>query len=594
MLKNQKLFNNKIDFLILIIKIAIISFGAFSVIGNFIPFYEGANPYYVGASAVKFAQGEFILSNELLEKYGTDEFVPGNWFVTNQNTAVPSHSTGLISLASIFYQIGGYYGLFYLAPIFFIILLVVSERISSKIFGNVAGLITLLILATSNLLYRISIELMTETVFSVFFILGIFFTIKFVKERKNYQIFLASSLFVYSTWIRMAGLISFPIEIIFVITYFTIIEIKNIKNDKGSINLKKLYVYGIKKVKGKKVLKTFGFLILPWMILLLGNMMFFSYFFDDPTANYNTIERMKNFDYSTDSLVDFESKDFENIKIYSKYLLPYQIPGIYNQLDTNFDNYFGENWPGLIGLFFLVFIAFISIKTKDHRIYIILFTIFIISHVWFYSAITWEERSADGKEIPARYMIPVFVLYSMIIGFIVQKILKLNGKKYRAVLKIIKALTIISLTIFFIGAFYFYPSVQNGEIYFKDPNKYSEKYPLDLEKIPTNSIILASNSIRVIEYDGLISYDANPPRTQSYSVELLKKLSDEGHEIYMFKKPFTYNTLEIRNTLVEEYNVILKEYSKTFCKVEFSDLKNTKSDEGCLNNEPIRIPYFMK
>jgi hypothetical protein len=62
----------------------------------------------------------------------------------------------------------------------------------------------------------------------------------------------------------------------------------------------------------------------------------------------------------------------------------------------------------------------------------------------------------------------------------------------------------------------------------------------------------------------------------------------------MFKKPFTYKTLEIRNTLVEEYKVILKEHSKTFCKVEFDDLKNTKSDKGCLNNEPIRIPYFMK
>ena len=148
---------------------------------------------------------------------------------------------------------------------------------------------------------------MTETVFSVFFILGIFFTIKFVKERKNYQIFLASSLFVYSTWIRMAGLISFPIEIIFVITYFIIIEIKNIKYNQGSINLKILYVIGINKIKTKKVLKTFGFLILPWIILLLGNMMFFSYFFDDPTANYLTIEQTINFDYTADTLIEFES-----------------------------------------------------------------------------------------------------------------------------------------------------------------------------------------------------------------------------------------------------------------------------------------------
>ena len=594
----QKNFKkNKLDFFILIVKIIVIIFAAYSVIGNFIPFYEGANPFYVGASAVKFAQGEFILSNELLEKYGSDEFVPGNWFATNQNTAVPSHSAGLISLGSIFYLIGGYNGLFYLSPIFFIILLVTSERITTKFFGNIAGLVTLLILATSNLLYRISIELMTETVFSVFFILGIFFTINFVKEKKNYQIILASTLFAYAAWIRMAGMISFPIEIIFLISYFVIIEIRTVKKNNESIKFSNLCLHIFDKRKAKRIFQISALLIIPWMILFLGNMMLVSYFFDDPTANYNTIERMKNYDYSTYSLVDFESKDFENIKIYSKYLLPYQIPGIYNQLDTNFDNYFGENWPGLIGLFFLLFIAFISIKTKDHRIHIILFTIFIISHVWFYSAITWEERSADDKEIPSRYMIPVFILSSIMIGFIVQKILKLNGKRYHTIFKIIKALTIISLTIFFIGAFYFYPSIQNIQdegISFKNPEDYTDRYPLDLEGLPLNSIIVSSNSIRVLEYDGLISFDPNPPRTSEYSIELLKKLNREGYDMYMFKKSFTYNSLEIKNTLIEEYGIILKEHSKTFCKVELQVVNDLKSDDECLNKTPIRIPYFMK
>jgi len=597
-LQYQKNFKkNKLDFFILIAKILVIIFAAYSVIGNFIPFYEGANPFYVGASAVKFAQGEFILSNELLEKYGSDEFVPGNWFATNQNTAVPSHSAGLISLGSIFYLIGGYNGLFYLSPIFFIILLVTSERITTKIFGNIAGLITLLILATSNLLYRISTELMTESVFSVFFILGIFFTINFVKEKKNYQIILASTLFAYAAWIRMAGMISFPIEVIFLISYFVIIEIRTVKKNNESIKFSNLCLHIFDKRKAKRIFQISALLIIPWLILLLGNMMFFSYFFDDPTANYNTIERMKNYDYSTYSLVDFESKDFENIKIYSKYLLPYQIPGIYNQLDTNFDNYFGENWPGLIGLFFLLFIAFISIKTKDHRIHIILFTIFIISHVWFYSAITWEERSADDKEIPSRYMIPVFILSSIMIGFIVQKILKLNGKRYHTIFKIIKALTIISLTIFFIGAFYFYPSIQNIQdegISFKNPEDYTDRYPLDLEGLPLNSIIVSSNSIRVLEYDGLISFDPNPPRTSEYSIELLKKLNREGYDMYMFKKSFTYNSLEIKNTLIEEYGIILKEHSKTFCKVELQAVNDSKSDDECLNKTPIRIPYFMK
>jgi hypothetical protein len=396
----------------------------------------------------------------------------------------------------------------------------------------------------------------------------------------------------------MAGLISFPIEIIFVITYFTIIEIKNIKNDKGSINLKKLYVYGIKKVKGKKVLKTFGFLILPWMILLLGNMMFFSYFFDDPMANYLTIEKTKNYDHTVDTLIEFESKDFENIKQYSKYLLPYQIPGTYNKIDSNLDEHFGENWPGLVGLSFLFFITFVSIKTKDHRFHIILFMIFIISYVWFYSAITWEERS-EGKEIPARYMIPAFVLSSFMIGFITEKILKftVKRKKLKVSLTIIKSLIIFGLILFFIIGFYFHPSIQNVGGDFKNHENYSERYPLDFEGIEPNSIILSHNSIRVLEYNGLISFDVMPLHengVQKNSVELLKQLNDEGYDIFTFKKSFNYMGLEIKKTLIEEYNIILKNHSKTFCKVEFQISDNLKSDKECLDNEPIRIPYFMK
>ena len=599
MLKNQKAFRNKTESLILIIKICIIVFGAYSVIANFVPFYEGANPYYVGASAIKFAHGEFIVSNELLEKYGSYEFITGNWFLTDQNTSVPSHSTGLIVLGAIFYQIAGYSGLFYLAPIFFIILLIISERITTKFFGSIAGLVTLLILVTSNLLFRASAELMTESVFSVFFILGIFYTINFVKTKKNYQILLASSLFVYASWIRMSGMMSFPIEIVFVISYFIVIEIRDIKKNNTSIELSKFCLPFLKKIKRRKPIKIFILLIIPWVILLLGNMLFFSYFFNDPNANYLTIEQIELYDYSISSLLEFEPKDFENIKIYSKYLLPYQIPGIYNQLDSKFDNYLGEDWPGLVALSFLFLIAFIAIKTKDHRFHIILFMIFIISYVWFYSAITSEERSLGDKQIPARYMIPVFILSAIMIGFITEKILRLNEKKQKikVPLKVIKVLIIIGLTLFFIIGFYFYPSIQYGDTGFTNPEDYSKKYPLDLEGIEPNSIVLSHNSIRLLEYDGLISFDVIPePKNviQKDSVELLKQLSQEGYDVYMFKKSFTYQSLEMKNTLIEEYGIILKEHSKTFCKVEFQTVNDLKSNDECLNKTPIRIPYFMK
>jgi hypothetical protein len=42
------------------------------------------------------------------------------------------------------------------------------------------------------------------------------------------------------------------------------------------------------------------------------------------------------------------------------------------------------------------------------------------------------------------------------------------------------------------------------------------------------------------------------------------------------------------NNLVNEHKFILKDYSKTFCKVEVSSNKKSISYESCINNESIR------
>ena len=120
---------NKLDLAIIIAKIFIITFSGYSVTANFLPFYEGANPYYYGVNSVLFANGQFSVTNELLQETGWSEVIPENWLLTDNGTAVPMSGTGLMAIGSLFYLIGGYYGLFYLAPICFIILLIVSERI---------------------------------------------------------------------------------------------------------------------------------------------------------------------------------------------------------------------------------------------------------------------------------------------------------------------------------------------------------------------------------------------------------------------------------------------------------------------------------
>lgn len=78
-------------------------------------------------------------------------------------------------------------------------------------------------------------------------------------------------------------------------------------------------------------------------------------------------------------------------------------------------------------------------------------------------------------------------------------------------------------------------------------------------------------------------------QTSSDSVNLLEKIIKEGHDVNTFKIPFTVHEKNMINSLVNEHGFILKDYSKTFCKMELSYDKAV-SDENCINNEPIRKP----
>ena len=165
--KHNKLEKN----LVKITKIVIIVFISFSVLGQFVPFFEGSNSYFYGIASILFVDEGLTVTNPFLEKYETNEFLIENWLRTNENEMTPMSGNGLIALGGIAYFFGGYFALYYLSPILFIILLIVSERIATKLFGKYAGLITLIILSASNLLFRNSIQLHTESLFCLLFIL---------------------------------------------------------------------------------------------------------------------------------------------------------------------------------------------------------------------------------------------------------------------------------------------------------------------------------------------------------------------------------------------------------------------------------------
>lgn len=587
----------KLDKIILLAKIIVIIFSAYGVTANILPFFEGSNPYFYGVNSVIITEGQFSITNELLQETGRTELIPENWIMTEHGSVVPMSGTGLMVAGSIFYLIGGYYGLFYLSPIMYIILLIASERISSKLFGNYVGLITLLIISSSNLLFRNSIELMTESIFALLFVVAIFYLIKFLKTKKQKLLLLSSSLFTLLTWIKFSGLINLPLEIFVVCTFFIFVTLRE-KEDLIKTNRNKIQSYFHlinKKIINKTFLKIFLIIIIPWSFFLISNTIYFEYNFGDPLINYGDVKEFKNYDTSLSSIFAFEHKDFENIKQYSKYLFPYQIPAIYNNVNENFEDILGNNWIGLIAIILLLVITVISFYSKDKRTEIFVLMVFILGLVSFFSLITTEYRAEQG--VAGRYMLPAFVLSSMIFGYFIQKIIKKENYNTKGIvknaIKIFKVVLVILVGIFFILAFYFSNPVQiiidNG-INFNNPEEFANRYPISSEGLNKNDVIVTNMGTRAVEY-GFASF--NPKLSKQIStdsINLLENIIKDEHDVYTFKIPFNINEKNMINELVNEHGFILKDYSKSFCKVELISDKKIESDKNCINNEPIRKP----
>jgi len=181
-----------------ILKITIICTIGITMILFFDPFYERTEDSYIyGVSAMRTINEEYAFGNELLQNNEHREFVPRHWLKTNQGDIIPVAS-GMSLISSAIYSVFGLYGLFYFGPIATIILLIVSERVTTKLFGDMVGLITLLFLATSEL--------------TIFLILGIFYLVKFYQYKKEKYILLASIFFAFTTFIRVNGMVALPIE----------------------------------------------------------------------------------------------------------------------------------------------------------------------------------------------------------------------------------------------------------------------------------------------------------------------------------------------------------------------------------------------
>ena len=601
--KISQVFKQK-NFSFGIIKIAIIILVSAYLIGGFVPFYEGSDAYLYGLVATDIVNGSYEYTNEFLQNTEYEEFYFGPFIKTIHQTLIPHGAVGIHGLSAFSYFLGGYYALFYLGPISTILFLIISERVVTKLFGGFAGLVALIFLSVNGDVLSIGAALLTDNIFSLLLILSCFFLIKFLKEKSNSSLLLCSSFLTAATFFRFNGVIYLPIEILLVFSYFLFQYIKIRKVDvgvKSSSNLDLNIIKPVSTVKIKKILKITLYILGPWSIFFIFLFSFNIYYFGDPFTTYWEQKRGVETENVFSSYLLFDSERFESIKSYSANFLPDKTYTIVknSSLDLVLLNKF---LLSIISLSLLFSALFISLYFKIHRIEIIVFIIFILGLLLFYSS----EPVVSTTGITDRYMIPALPFSFGILGYLMCRAWKINyqtilSKKFQIFSKSWKCFLIILFALFLLSSLYYSTPVkqliikQNFE--FKNPQVFADRYPLDKEGLTEKSVILFGLDrvliwdYHAIPFNPFIGYDQEAKlwsdnKPNPHPIKVMNELLDGGYDLYVFKDknhgdPSYYRYLEA------EYSLILKEHSKTFCKLirieNASGVNNIqiKSDDIC-------------
>ena len=278
-----------------VIRILIFVYVAITLLGNFTPYYDGNDSHLYAEWGKRLANGTFGYSNELLET-GAKEFIPAAHVKTIHDTVIPAGNYGIYAVSGLSYLVGGNYALFYIGPISAIILIFASERVATRLFGNIAGMITLVLVSTDNAIIRYGEQLLTDSIFAIFTILGSFYLIKFLRQRKHQHILFSSCFFVAATFFRLTGLIYFPVEIILLITFFVFDYFNSTKN---GIKLSKQMKLIFSKIYKKEFGKLCSLIILPWIVFFLIFASLNLFYFGDPLTTYKDLQLGTSSDNTT-------------------------------------------------------------------------------------------------------------------------------------------------------------------------------------------------------------------------------------------------------------------------------------------------------
>ncbi len=595
----------------------VIIFVGVYLIGTFGPFYYGSDAYLYAFGSVNIVNGSYEYTNEFLQNSEYVGFSFGPFIKTIHQTLIPHGNIGIYGLGAFSYFLGGYYALFYLVPIITILFFIISERVITKLFGSFAGLAALIFLSTDVIVLQYGRALLTDTIFSLLLILGCFFLINFLKEKTSTSILLCSGFLTAATFFRLNGIIFLPIEILIVFGYFFFHYIKNRKEGIELINSRKSYLYFLKslsKKEIKKILKFTLYILGPWFIFVIFLFSFNSYFYGEPFTTYLEQKRGIETENIISSYLMFDSERFESIKSYSAQFLPdrtyfWAEPLDETQLEillsrtASFNSVLLDHlYLSIISFSFLFSALFISLYFKINRKEIIVFIIFILSLLFFYSS----NPIVSLTDITIRYMIPTLPFSFGILGYLMYRAWKINYQKisfkyYHIISKSWKGFLIIIFAIFLLSSLYYSKPVDSiiikQNFKFKNPQVFADRYPLDQEGLPEKSILLhGRDRVLIWEYHAIpfnpfSGYNQKTQlwknnETNTQPIKMMNELLDKDYSLYVFKEknrgdPSYYRYLEA------EHGLILKEHSKTFCTLIRSENASAanniqkKSDDIC-------------
>jgi len=121
--------------------------------------------------------------------------------------------------------------------------------------------------------------------------------------------------------------------------------------------------------------------------------------------------------------------------------------------------------------------------------------------------------------------------------------------------------------------------------YFKDPIKIANIFPKDLEGLSEKSIIIDDRGRKTLEYGAIAFNWALGDRKSTF--QNIKSLLESNNDVFTFKKYYkSGNTDSFFLNLEIKQGIIVKDYSKTFCKMILRDdstkIENqTMSDDVC-------------